>query len=98
MKLRHLNRGEVQKLKVGVKSALATLDDGKWVLLEIFAGKARLTERARQHPSWKALDPLDIVYGCDLQKEAKQKEILDLIDKAKPDLITLAPPCGPWSS
>ena len=106
VKMRHLNRGEIQKLKVGVKSALATLkvfdcankDDGKWVLLEVFAGKARLTEQARQHPLWTALEPIDVLSGWDLQKEGKRKELLDLIDKEAPDLVTLSPPCGPWSS
>ena len=62
VKLRHLNRGDVQKMKAGVRSALgvlevferARLEDGKWLVLEVFAGKARLTTRARENPCWKA--------------------------------------------
>ena len=106
VKRRHLNRGDVQRLKTGVRTALATLevfnranrDDGWWLLLEIFAGKALLTKRAGQHANWRALEPVDIVYGWDLGKEAHRKALLDLIDKEKPDLVTMAPPCGPWSS
>ena len=73
-------------------------DDGKWLLLEVFSGKARLTARAGANPRWKAMDPIDVICGWDLQKESKRKELLELIDRAKPDLVTLAPPCGPWSS
>ena len=106
VKLRHLNRGDVQRMKAGVRSALGVLevfdkarrDDGRWLVMEVFAGKARLTSRAREHPDWKALDPIDVIYGWDLQKESKRKELLDLVDEAKPDLVTIAPPCGPWSS
>ena len=105
VKRRRLNRGDVQRLKTGVRTALATLevfnranrDDGRWLLLEIFAGKALLTKRAGQRANWRALEPVDIVYGWDLGKEAHRKALLDLIDKEKPDLVTMAPPCGPWS-
>ena len=44
--MRSLKRGEVQKLKAGVRTALAILevcnDDGKRVLLEIFAGEGQI--------------------------------------------------------
>ena len=106
MKRRRLNRGDVQRLKAGVRAAMATLqvfdranhDDGKWLLLEIFAGKALLTRCARQHADWRALEPIDLSAGWDLNKETDRKALLDLVDKEKPDLVTLAPPCGPWSS
>ena len=99
-------RGLSQRMKVGVTEALGTMkmlrelseDDGRWLLLELFAGSADLTERARQRPQWKVLEPVDVLYGLDLLNEATRKKVKEQICMEKPDLVTIAPPCGPWSS
>ena len=106
LRLAPLQRGLVQKLKQGVRQALATMGllgraadaDDRWVLLEIFAGTARLTAVARARRRWHALAPVDLHFGWDLSRPADRKELLDLVDKLEPDLVTMAPPCGPWSS
>ena len=92
-KVRYLSRGDVQRLKNGVRDALQVLQ----VFDKAFAGKAGLSEQARRRSSWKVVDPVDLVYGWDLQVPVKRKELLDMAVMLKPDLVTLAPPCG-WSS
>ena len=64
-------------------------------VLELFAGKARITEAfARRRGA--ALQPRDICYGHDLRQPAIQEEILDDIIRERPHLVWAAPPCTAW--
>ena len=100
------NRGLHQRLKAGVrqvKEALAVVerivrDPGKKLCLEVFAGHAGLSARAREADGWMAAAPVDLATGWDLTKPATQRQLLELIEKCQPDLVTLEPPCGPWCS
>ena len=47
---------------------------------------------------WTALPPQDIIYGLDLKLAEHQQILKDVIQVQQPEVITLAPPCGPWSS
>ncbi|CAE7399266.1 ppiA [Symbiodinium sp. CCMP2456] len=69
--------------------------NGSWVLLEVFAGGATLTQVAGGQGSWRALAAVDIAGGWDLSCRETAKKLLALIDHERPDLVTLAPPCGP---
>ncbi|CAE7240505.1 TY4B-J, partial [Symbiodinium sp. CCMP2592] len=103
---RRPNRGLTQRLKRGVQEGLEVIrqvkevasDDGKWVLLEVFAGTAQLSRRAAQRPRWRVLEPIDLNTGWDLRVPEQRDRLLKLIDAAKPDLVTLSPPSGPWST
>ncbi|CAL1158242.1 unnamed protein product, partial [Cladocopium goreaui] len=98
-------RGMMQKLKKGMgevcaQQALVTTLAGArpyYVVMEIFAGCARLTARGSVREGWRAMEPIDIIYGYDLKNPVTQKQILDRIGDLKPDLVTLSPRCGPWS-
>eukprot|EP00913_Durusdinium_trenchii_P019903 g18709.t2 len=59
----------------------------RYVVLEISAGMARLSEEA-----------IDLLYGHDLRQNDTQKRVFDIIHEHKPDLVTLSMPCGPWCS
>ncbi|CAL1153094.1 unnamed protein product [Cladocopium goreaui] len=95
----------MQKLKKGMgevcaQQALVTTLAGArpyYVVMEIFAGCARLTARGSVREGWRAMEPIDIIYGYDLKNPVTQKQILDRIGDLKPDLVTLSPRCGPWS-
>lgn len=98
-------RGLVQKIKQGLseargRHALVTKLKGykeNYVVMEIFAGCARLTALARERPGWEVMDPIDLIYGHDLRDPNVRKQILQDIKDIKPDLVTLSPRCGPWS-
>eukprot|EP00438_Fugacium_kawagutii_P019634 Skav232807 [mRNA] locus=scaffold614:489248:497143:- [translate_table: standard] len=69
-----------------------------WTLLEVFAGRATLSLMARQQ-GWTVLPPQDIVLtGLDLTNYEHHGLIKDLIRAQEPDVVTLSPRCGPWSS
>eukprot|EP00435_Cladocopium_sp_Y103_P071268 s9_g37.t1 len=101
-----LQRGMTQKLKNGVRKGLATnrqltdvaLMEERYVVLEIFAGAANLTKVANMEKmrDWRALPPVDILFGHDLTKKATRDEVWKIIYDEEPDLITLSMPCGPW--
>ena len=62
-----------------------------WTLLEVFVGRARLSDLAqRRGQCWCALPPQDMLYNLDLLQEGEMQ--------LRPDVITLAPPRGPWSA
>ncbi|CAE7743820.1 unnamed protein product [Symbiodinium sp. CCMP2456] len=99
------SRGVTQKLKAGVtagKAALQVLSDvvvdkGQWILLEVFAGTGRLTQWAQHGGQWRAVARLDRDAGWDLTRREDGRKLLELVSQEKPDLVTLAPPCGAWS-
>jgi hypothetical protein len=70
----------------------------RWTLLEVFAGQATLSFTADQSQKWTALPPQDVIYGLDLKLAEHQQILKDVIQAQQPEVITLAPPCGPWSS
>lgn len=98
-------RGVTQKLKKGLEenwriqelvAELITMED-HYLLIELFAGCARLSRMAKNREGWVAMDPVDLIYGHDLKDKRTQREILYLIRRLKPDLVTMSPRCGPWS-
>ena len=98
-------RGLTQKMKKAVAEArdhharLLRLNQERthYVVLEIFAGCAKLSERASLRTGWRVLDPIDLNFGHDLNNRHTQRKVLELIREEKPDLVTLSPRCGPWS-
>ena len=101
-----LNRRHTRSIRQGVQKALrmqhliyeaAQMKRRPWILLEVFAGKATLSSMARQSPGWEVLPPQDVLYGLDLLKEEHVQLLKDVIEKQRPDVVTLSPPCGPWS-
>ena len=69
------------------------------VLLEVFAGSMHLTQVAHSR-GWKCLQPVDLDMernGVDLATTDGQTEVSQVIAEHSPDLVTWAPPCGPYS-
>lgn len=102
-----LNRRQRRNILQGVQKALRTHqkiydvvseDVHKWTLLEVFAGCSKLTQQADKRAGWETLPPQDILYGIDLSTEERQEVLKDLIRTQQPDVVTLSPPCGPWST
>ncbi|CAL1140460.1 unnamed protein product [Cladocopium goreaui] len=102
-----LNRRQKRSIQIGVQKALRThariydvikMKYKRWSLMEIFAGRATLSEMAHETGRWDVLPPQDVLYGLDLTSEEHQQMLKDVIDAQKPEVITLSPPCGPWSS
>lgn len=98
-------RGLIQKMRWSMKSArdrqiLVTLMHErreKYLVLEVFAGCARLTQVAKDRDGWEALDPVDLIYGQDLKNSLTRWEVKEMVKRCQPDLLTLSPRCGPWS-
>ena len=107
-----LNRRQRRSIEQGVQRAIRahnklydvldakSAEVGRWTLLEVFAGKARLSTRARQRNAcWDVLPPQDILSGGLDLLDAEHIELLkDVIRAQEPDVITLAPPSNPWSA
>ena len=69
------------------------------VLLEVFAGSMNLSRVAAKR-GWKVLQPVDSSMGensLDLTQPEAQQEIDQYIQVEQPDVVTWAPPCGPYS-
>ena len=67
------------------------------ILLEVFVGSMHLSHVAAQR-GWKVLQPVDIsIDGCDLTQVESQQVLNEEIQRWKPDFISWAPPCGPYS-
>lgn len=100
------SRGLTQMFKKSVASALAVMDKLRavatwrtdYTVLELFAGSATLSRRARQRSGWTAYEPVDVIYGAehDLRDNKNAQRILDVIEGFEPDLVVITPPCGPW--
>jgi len=102
-----LNRRQARSIRQGVQKALkvqqriyaaAHMKQRPWVLMELFAGKATLSSMANQSTKWEVLPPQDVLYGLDLKDEQHQQWLKDVIETQRPDVVSLSPPCGPWSS
>eukprot|EP00435_Cladocopium_sp_Y103_P058267 s440_g20.t1 len=68
-----------------------------YLVLELFAGCARLTSTANLREGWQSMAPVDLIYGQDLHNAHTRREVLAMIRETKPDLVTMSPRCGPWS-
>ena len=102
-----LNRRQRRSIQQGIQRGLRTHEKihevlsetpHVWTLLEIFAGKARFSEQARKRKCWNVLQPQDILYGLDLLNPEHRELMKQVIQNQQPDVISLAPPCGPWSA
>lgn len=94
-----LNRRQRRSVQQGIQRALRTHEKihevlsetpHTWTLLEIFAGKARFSERARRRKCWNVLQPQDILYGLDLLNPEHRELMKEVIREQKPDVISLA--------
>ena len=65
--------------------------------LELFAGKARITEAFTRRLG-SALRPRDICYGHDLRRVEQQEDVIEEILRERPHLVWAAPPCTAWCS
>ena len=63
--------------------------------LELFAGKARISEGFAKRGRG-VLQPRDILYGHDLRDEGMQERVLGEIRDYKPGMVWMAPPCTAW--
>ena len=93
--LKHLRRG----LRAGKRSlrGLGQFSCGPFLLLELFSGQMALTQAATTRPGWEALRPRDLQHGDNLLDASVQQAVMYEIQHRRPNLVTLAPPCGPWS-
>ena len=68
------------------------------VLLEVFAGSMTLSRVAAQR-GWRVLQPVDIIaiHGLDLTTKEAQTALNQEMQKWAPDVVSWAPPCGPYS-
>eukprot|EP00435_Cladocopium_sp_Y103_P019180 s3351_g4.t1 len=103
----NVNRGQKQAIIKGlgnfkqtreVLEAVIKAQPTEWCLFEIFAGKATLSLLARQM-GWRVVHPQDIALGgLDLTNLEHHELIKDVLRAQQPDVVTLSPRCGPWSS
>ena len=103
--VRSLQRGQTQLLKKGVqhaqkgqsllKEAAGAPSERKFCLLEIFGTSVSLFASSTD---WIALEPVDLLCGCDINSKHEQDRVLQQLDAMSPDLVLICPPCGPWSS
>eukprot|EP00435_Cladocopium_sp_Y103_P069599 s2526_g33.t1 len=56
-------------------------------LLEVFAGRATLSEVAVDSGRWEVLHPQNVLYGLDLFTEEHQQMLKDVIETQKPEVI-----------
>jgi hypothetical protein len=70
---------------------------GKIDFLELFAGSARLSQ-ACAVKGLRVGSPVDIRTGFDLLTRTGQNRTMKIIADQEPEIIFMAPVCGPWSS
>ena len=78
-------------VKEGTKTDMMVLD-----LIEVFAGKARLTDLAHRY-GLSASQPFDIKYGIDLKTKAGRDTLKKAVKTLKPLLLLVAWPCAVWN-
>ena len=78
-------------VKEGTKTDMMVLD-----LIEVFAGKARLTDLAHRY-GLSASQPFDIKYGIDLKTKAGRDMLKKAVKTLKPLLLLVAWPCTVWN-
>ena len=65
-------------------------------LLEIFAGRGRVSELAPRY-GLRAVQPMDLKFGQDLKDEQTKSQIRQTVKKLKPLLLLVAWPCTVWN-
>ena len=80
-----------EDVKAGSKADMMTID-----LMEVFAGKARLTDMAAKF-GLSATQPFDLLYDIDLKTPEGIKLVKKAVKKLKPLLLMVAWPCTVWS-
>ena len=65
--------------------------------LELFAGKGRISE-AFAKKGRGVLCPRDVKYGHDFRSPSSRQEVLDDVQKHRPGLVWMAPPCTLWGN
>ena len=66
--------------------------------MEVWAGHAAATLEAARATGWNATEPVDLLYGTNLRKPSECAAVERDILRLEPDLLIMAPPCGPWCS
>ena len=69
---------------------------GKIDFLELFSGSARLSQVAAMN-GLRVGQPIDLRTGFDLLTSEGRAQTMKIIEEQKPEIIFLAPVCGPWS-
>ena len=64
--------------------------------VELFAGRGRVSELAPRF-GLRAIQPIDSIYGHNLQNESTKNMVRDAVDKLKPLLLVIEWPCTLWS-
>ena len=70
---------------------------GKIHVLEIFAGSARFSQCCALS-GLKVGTPVDIRTGFDVMTSKGRRMVMEIIREQAPDVILVAPVCGPWSN
>ena len=70
---------------------------GKIHVLEIFAGSARFSQCCALS-GLKVGTPVDIRTGFDVMTSKGRHMVMEIIREQAPDVILMAPVCGPWSN
>ena len=70
---------------------------GKIHVLEIFAGSARFSQCCALS-GLKVGTPVDIRAGFDVMTSKGRHMVMEIIREQAPDVILMAPACGPWSN
>ena len=78
-------------VKAGSKTDVMTID-----LMEVFAGKARLTDLAEKF-GLSATQPFDLLYDIDLKSPEGIKLVKKAVRTLKPLLLVIAWPCTVWN-
>lgn len=105
---RRPQRGLTQKMKKGVAAGLLAMAlvqatgmmRTSYTVMEIFAGKAMMTQVAATREGWMAYEPVDILLGGtehDMLQKSNAKKLKEVVRNQKPDVLVITPPCGPWS-
>ena len=69
---------------------------GKIDFLELFSGSARLSQVAAMN-GLRVGQPIDLRTGFDLLTPDGRRKTMDILEKQKPTVVTMAPTCAPWS-
>lgn len=105
---RRPQRGLTQKMKKGVTAGLLAMAlvqatgmmRTSYTVMEVFAGKAMMTQVAATREGWMAYEPVDILLGGtehDMLQKDNAKKLKEVVRTQKPDVVVITPPCGPWS-
>eukprot|EP00435_Cladocopium_sp_Y103_P025154 s849_g6.t1 len=57
-----------------------------------------VTQVAEKSTPWGAYQPVDVILGeeWNMDVSANRRNVVDIVNSIKPDLVVITPPCGPW--